>query len=811
MKDILEPFRQAMRNAGIEPPAAIIVDGSLHRFSVAGDRAKSENGWYCLHADDPAAGAFGCWKRGISEKWCGKIVTSMTTAEKSAYQSKVEAIKQQREQERQRINAECRSWCADVWNKAPDATDEHPYIKRKGVKAHGLKTYRDSLLVPVQDVEGDIHGLEFIGPDGGKRFKTGTDKYGHFFKIGGSGDEIIICEGYATGATIHEATGAAVIVAFDAGNLLPVAQNIRAANPDAQITIAADDDATEGNPGLTKATEAARAINGLLAVPVFSESRGPKDSDFNDFARLAGLEVVRTCIEGATRPTEDGSAEESCEGQDSSLDSVIQRLAALSPLEYDRVRKAKAKALGVRPGTLDDTVKGARKSETDNNLPFDEVDPWPEPVNPSRLLTDIAETIRRFIICEEETARAAALWVAMTWFVDVIQVAPLAVITAPEKRCGKTLLLSLLGKLAARAVTASNISPAALYRTVEAWSPTLLIDEADAFLKDNEELRGLINSGHTRDSAYVIRCTGDDSKPTKFSTWGCKAISGIGHVADTLMDRAVILELRRRLPHEKVERIRHAEPKLWNELQAKLARFAEDYSDRVRQARPPLPESLNDRAADNWEGLLQIAMTAGNEWLRIGTDAALKLSGSETITPTIGVELLANIQEIFGTKRVDRIFTADLIEALCEDDEKPWATYNRGKSISPRQVAKKLKGYGIETNKTIRIGGRTARGFLKEQFSDVFSRYVNAGKNNTSPFTPSLSATELQPLPVKDLRDFSSVTQEDVVSDKKQRKPAPLLDCCLVADKYPLTGEESIFEEQTDLFKVKKSELGMVR
>jgi len=662
------------------------------------------------------------------------------------------------------------------------------------------------------DMADTLHGLQFISPDGSKKFKTGTNKVGHFFQIDGSGNEIVICEGYATGATIYQATGRTVFVAFDSGNIMSVAQNIRSAYPNGEIVVAADDDfATPGNPGLTKATEAARAINGLLAVPVFSESRGPKDSDFNDFARLAGLEVVRTCIEGATRPTEDGSAEESCEGQDSSLDSVIQRLAALSPLEYDRVRKAKAKALGVRPGTLDDAVKGARKSETDNNLPFDEVDPWPEPVNPSRLLTDIAETIRRFIICEEETARAAALWVAMTWFVDVIQVAPLAVITAPEKRCGKTLLLSLLGKLAARAVTASNISPAALYRTVEAWSPTLLIDEADAFLKDNEELRGLINSGHTRDSAYVIRCTGDDSKPTKFSTWGCKAISGIGHVADTLMDRAVILELRRRLPHEKVERIRHAEPKLWNELQAKLARFAEDYSDRVRQARPPLPESLNDRAADNWEGLLQIAMTAGNEWLRIGTDAALKLSGSETITPTIGVELLANIQEIFGTKRVDRIFTADLIEALCEDDEKPWATYNRGKSISPRQVAKKLKGYGIETNKTIRIGGRTARGFLKEQFSDVFSRYVNAGKNNTSPFTPSLSATELQPLPVKDLRDFSSVTQEDVVSDKKQRKPAPLLDCCLVADKYPLTGEESIFEEQTDLFKVKKSELGMVR
>jgi putative DNA primase/helicase len=139
----------------------------------------------------------------------------------------------------------------------------------------------------------------------------------------------------------------------------------------------------------------------------------------------------------------------------------------------------------------------------------------------------------------------------MTWFIDVIQVAPLAVITAPEKRCGKSLLLSLFGQLVARPITASNISPAALFRSIDAWNPTLLIDEADAFMKDNEELRGLLNSGHTRDSAYVIRIVGEKFTPTKFNTWGAKALAGIGHVADTLMDRAVILELRRKLPHEK--------------------------------------------------------------------------------------------------------------------------------------------------------------------------------------------------------------------------------------------------------------------
>lgn len=135
------------------------------------------------------------------------------------------------------------------------------------------------------------------------------------------------------------------------------------------------------------------------------------------------------------------------------------------------------------------------------------------------------------------------------------------------------------------------------------------------------------------------------------------------------MDRAVILELRRKLPNETVERIRYAEPDLFNELRAKLARFAADYRDKVSKARPPLPDSLNDRAQDNWEPLLAIAMTASDEWLQIGTKAALKLSGSESVSNTTGTELLADIKAIFDEKHIDRISTAELINELCSDDE----------------------------------------------------------------------------------------------------------------------------------------------
>lgn len=780
--DEITNFKTVMQKAGIEPPAEIIADSRLHRFTISGDKARSENGWYVLHVDDPAAGAFGCWKRGISETWCGKSHQTMTPAEKAAYAEKMETVRRLRDAERERIQTECRTWCDAEWAKAKDATNENPYLKRKNVNAYGVKSFKDSLLIPVRDLAGTIHGLQFIAPDGSKVFKTGTNKAGHFFKIGQSKNNIVvICEGYATGATIHEATGHAVVIAFDAGNLLPVAQTIREKFTDMKIVIAADDDhATEGNPGLCKATEAARAVNGILAVPAFPNNRGPKDSDFNDLARLSGLEAVRGCIEAADMPTS--------EAVENPLDAVIERLAALNPLEYDRIRKAEAKELGVRPVTLDAAVKSARKESDNDELPFEEVEPWPEAVDPARLLTDISATIRRFIVCGKETADAAALWISMTYLMDVVQVAPLAVITAPEKRCGKSLLLSLIGKLAARPITASNISPAALFRAIDAWNPTLLIDEADAFLKDNEELRGLLNSGHTRDSAYVIRTVGEDFKPTKFNTWGAKAIAGIGHVADTLMDRSIVLELRRKLPHEKTERIRQADPGLFDDLRAKLARFAYDYKDQVKQARPHLPQNLNDRAQDNCEPLLAIAMTAGNEWFQIGTAAAVKLSGGESSSQTIGTELLSDIKEIFEEKQINRITLAELLKALCADEEKTWASYNRGFPIKPRQISKRLAEYGIKS-KPVRIGIEVGKGYEKSQFEDAFFRYI--------PLSPENSVTTLQSTPVLDLSVTKAQLRNEAVTEEKTLKPASLLSCNFVTENNPLNAE--IFLNEDDL------------
>jgi putative DNA primase/helicase len=179
-------------------------------------------------------------------------------------------------------------------------------------------------------------------------------------------------------------------------------------------------------------------------------------------------------------------------------------------------------------------------------------------------------------------------------------------------------------------------------------------------------------------------------------------------------------------------------------------------------------------------------MVAGDEWLKIGTTAAVKLSGSESVVQTIGTELLSDIKEIFEEKKIDRISTSELIKALCADGEKPWATYKRGLPINPRQLASKLKGYGIHSKSIRTSDTETPKGFERHQFEDAFSRYL--------PHPPENIRHTPQPAPVQDLRGFQSATEGCDVADKNWCKPAILNKCCGVADKK---GEQL---QQTEIF-----------
>lgn len=431
--------------------------------------------------------------------------------------------------------------------------------------------------------------------------------------------------------------------------------------------------------------------------------------------------------EQATAVPVSPEAAPSADATTETTESELARLAMLSPVDYDRERKGAAKALGIRGPTLDKAVQMRRQDAAElsgQSFEYPTVEPWPNPVDGAELLSSIRDTVRRFIVCEETTANAAALWCAFTWFIDAVQVAPLAIITAPEKRCGKSQLLDLMRRLSRKTLAASNITGSALFRVIERDAPTLFIDEADSFMRQNEDLRGIINSGHTRSSAFVLRTVGENFDPKSFSTWGAKAIAGIGALPETIMDRGIILELRRKLPTESIERLRHADPNAFPCLASKLARWSGDYENTVRGARPSLPEALNDREQDSWEPLLAIAECAGGDWPGLAREAALALSKRNAEnTVSTGAELLADIREVFREKNVDRLSSKDLLAALTGDEEKSWHTYNRGQPMTPKQLAKRLRGYEILSG-TVRTWSGTPKGYKLEQFSEAFARYL---------------------------------------------------------------------------------------
>lgn len=438
--------------------------------------------------------------------------------------------------------------------------------------------------------------------------------------------------------------------------------------------------------------------------------------------------------------------------------ALLRQVREADPARWARIRHAVKEAKTVSLADLDRLTSAASEAAVGTDELFPEVTLWPAPVDGAELLEDLAGAIRRHVIADPATVHAAALWAAFTWFVDVVNVAPIANITAPEKRCGKTVMLGVLARLACRPLAVSNIAPAALFRALELWTPTLLIDEVDAFLSEHEEARGILNAGFTRDTAFVIRCVGDDHMPTRFNVWGAKALCGIGKIADTLADRSIPLRLRRKLPGERTVKIRHADPAAFAELAGKLARFAIDNREAIRTARPAEVDGLNDRANDCWEPLLAVAELAGGNWPRLARIAAATLHGLEEDTPSIGAELLASIRDAFDNRRADRLSTADLLEALAEDEEAPWAAWNRGKPMTPHQLAKRLSEFGIKPT-TQRIGYKPAKGYKREQFEEAFKRYLSAD-------TPKTSVTPLQPSNHAAYSDSRNVTHGLSVTDQ---------------------------------------------
>ena len=414
------------------------------------------------------------------------------------------------------------------------------------------------------------------------------------------------------------------------------------------------------------------------------------------------------------------------------LQALAEGLGAMDPLVRELVRAeaiARLTHLGVRtPARLVDAALTSRATNSGGagsgrGLRFSDPEPWPEAVDGAALLDDLAHTYRRFVSLPDGGAEALALWIVFTYALEAFAVAPVLALCSPLKRCGKTTTEELTAALAKRPLAAANITVAALYRTVEQFAPTLIVDEADTFLLSNLGLRGIINSGHTRATAFVVRTVGHE--PRLFSTWGARMIALIGRLPPTLEDRAIVLPMRRRAPGETVERIRRdgllrrLEP-----LRHRAARWVADHLAALQAANPAVPDELNDRAADNWRPLLAIADAAGGVWVDRARVAARTLAGAVVeADQTAPVQLLTDLHDLFATTPVEKLATAAIIRHLIRLEERPWAEYAAGRPLTPRHLAQLLEGFRIKA-KQIRQGAATRKGYLRADFTEAFRRYL---------------------------------------------------------------------------------------
>ncbi|MGE4194627.1 MAG: toprim domain-containing protein [Pseudodesulfovibrio sp.] len=311
-------FRRVLDAAGLAP-VEIIMDGALHRCPTA-DKPNGKNGVYIAHADEPASIWWQNWRTGESGTWTAGDNKRLTPEERARLKARAEADRGGRQEESARRNAEARTKAKRILSATKPAPESHPYLARKGVKPVGdIRVTEDGkLVIPVFDERDEIISLQFIVAGGEKRFLTGGQVQGGLFPVPGDNGPLYIAEGFATAATIHEATGGTVLAAFNAGNLLHVAKLARGRYPKRVIVICADDDhetaAREGkNPGIAKATEAARQVKALLAVPKFTDPTGK--SDFNDMAESEGIEAVRSILAAVlTEPSVQEHAEASDHG-----------------------------------------------------------------------------------------------------------------------------------------------------------------------------------------------------------------------------------------------------------------------------------------------------------------------------------------------------------------------------------------------------------------------------------------------------------------------------------------------------------------
>jgi putative DNA primase/helicase len=508
------------------------------------------------------------------------------------------------------------------------APEDHPYLKAKDIRPSGLRLLKDRLAVPLYDADDALRDILLIGDDGTASYQSGaaTVPPGSFYRTGPIDNArlLLLCVDIKTADVIAEAMGATAVAAITSENLLEIARALRRRSSKLKLIVCGDDDwKAPDKPAANAAEWAARAADAELAFPVFAPgyARSDDETSFYDLYEAEDAGRVRELIEAAKSldviEAQGGFDEPRNQAILDQIDAAVARLAALPEAVFQQVRKKEAERLKVAPGWLERQVKAERRRQDEAaakaaaSAAVPVVEPRSEKVDGDELLTALVGAVQKSVILFDAKAIEAALWAVFAHAHNEFRVSPYLAIASPTPECGKTRLLTVISGLVPNPLAGSSLTAATIYHSES--TPTLLADELHGWLHKDKELRAILNSGHDREFAYVLRTVsaGNGKRRTeRFSTWMPKVLAGIGGLPNELASRSIHIRLEKKLPGEETQ---DPNPQELHNLHRMVVRWVADRRGYFSKVDPEMPASLHSRARDNWKPLLAIAELAGGK------------------------------------------------------------------------------------------------------------------------------------------------------------------------------------------------------
>ena len=415
-----------------------------------------------------------------------------------------------------------------------------------------------------------------------------------------------------------------------------------------------------------------------------------------------------------------------------SPDPDIARLAKLPPLEYDRVRRAEAKRLGLRVRTLDDEVERVRILEDDaaaNDVPLKQLEPWPEPIlDAPALFDEVHDRFLLFLHLPPGAAVVLTMWPGHANAINAFTQSPRLNLTSRHAGCGKSTTLEILATFCPHVLLTNNMRPPVLYRVMHRGQLTVFLDELDTYLHLYPELRGLLNASN-KPGSYVHRCEGNIVR--FFKVFAATALAGLGQLSPTLRHRSIIIELEEAPPGVLKARFdpRHIETETI--LGRKIARWAKDNFNALAACDPVMPPKAHNRLADNWRPLFAVAQIIGGHWPERVLEAFNQLTAKPKAAADTGVALLADIRQVFTDSHADRLFSWTLVDSLCALPARPWseakAENGSVRPINEAWLARQLRRFGVRS-RTLRLDGQKAKGYELADFTEPFAKFLDSAK-----------------------------------------------------------------------------------